>query len=81
VTPAERVAGAMCLLSRHRGAPTATHPVKCRFCAVDLPQLEQDVHSGDDTIMSSFMALPSRRRAEMVQGAAVIPIASWMDGL
>jgi len=81
LTPAERVAGSFCLLARHRGSATATHPVRCRFCDIDLPQLEADVHSGDGTDFASFMQLPERRRREMVQGAAAIPIASWMDGL
>ena len=80
MTPAERVAGAMCLLSRHRGAPTATHPVRCRFCSVDLPELEQMVHA-DDGAMTMFMQLPERRRKELVAAAAELPIASWLDGL
>lgn len=82
MSPAERIAGARCILARHRGKATATHPVRCRFCSVDLAQLEHDVHTdGDNEAMTIFMSLPDSHRKKMVEDAAEIPIASWFDEL
>ena len=81
MTPAERVAGAHCLIARHRGRETASHPTRCRFCSVDLPQLEAEVHDDDGSGMALFMQLPERRRRELVTDAAQIHVAAWMEGI
>lgn len=80
MTPAERVAGAYCVLARHRGQATTTHPVRCRFCDVELAELERRVLLVADG-EGDFRRLPPSAREKLVTEAAARPLPSWIDEL